>query len=959
VDTILQVLDLEAVSVRQLQPQMNIDLATICHKCLQKEPHKRYASALELAEDCAAFLAGKPIRARPVGKLEQGWRWCRRNPTVASLLSLVVLTLVAGVVVATTFAWQAERAGQKEAEARKTAQQQLVEMNTESGLTAASRDDHSLALLWFARAVQLSHDEPAQQEINRIRMANWLRQVWLPEATFTLPEFRERQDLLRSFQFSPDGKYLLVLPTKGDCLVWDCQASRLVVLPPVAARSLVAAWQPRGGLLAVADKEGPIRFLAPPEFRPVGEVVAKGQVTVLAFSRDGNRLAWGGVDGARVWDLTKKMDVSPFFPHGAVVAGLSFSASGNLLATATRDNKARVFRIGPDSAEPLFPPVEHVPMEDHIKFNREWLGEEKQCALFADNDRVLLTASNREDRTQLVWRSTTTGKVLLAVETPYLSAFSVNPDGTKVAVIGIGTGRLWDASSRQFLAAIPQSNFSWCEDVRFSADGQTLTTGNEAEVHFWSVFDRRGDSLSPSSPFILHPKQVVRATHSPDGQHLAVALWDGRICLWHMPQGPPLTFTLDCGHPNVPAVSPDHSFVLPRSTSYREATQKQVRVYEAESGKAAGPILDPGGIVIDAAFNPEGTRVASASLTAQTTKERKERIFLPEGKAGNIQIWNWKSGERVAGPVPMPTEPRGLAYRPDGKTLAVVCADYRVLLLDPKDGRILHHLETGVHPHRDANLWWPNGDPRFSPDGRFLVTWEAVPFVQVWDPDQGRLLHRLDHEARIHQVAFSPTSSVLLATACRDRVARIWDLESGKLLKQMLHPHEVLRVRFSPDGKELITSCEDGSLRVWDWQQEKLLYAHSQHRMPMRDFGITADQRWLVTLGNQELQVTDWQTRSLASPLWNLPEPIRFALALAGEDHRVIVGGFSDSLEAYDLKAMTTPAPGAAEDLVRLAELAAGRRILPAGQVIPLNSAEWAERWERLQQGAIRGNSAP
>jgi hypothetical protein len=56
---------------------------------------------------------------------------------------------------------------------------------------------------------------------------------------------------------------------------------------------------------------------------------------------------------------------------------------------------------------------------------------------------------------------------------------------------------------------------------------------------------------------------------------------------------------------------------------------------------------------------------------------------------------------------------------------------------------------------------------------------------------------------------------------------------------------------------------------------------------------------------------------------------------------------------------MTTPAPGAAEDLVRLAELAAGRRILPAGQVIPLNSAEWAERWERLQQGAIRGNSAP
>ena len=114
VDTLLQVLDQEAVSVRQLQPQTSVDLATICHKCLQKDAHKRYASALELAEDCAAFLDRKPIRARPVGSLERAWRWCRRNPAVAGLLSLVALTLLAGVVVATGFALRAETARQAE-----------------------------------------------------------------------------------------------------------------------------------------------------------------------------------------------------------------------------------------------------------------------------------------------------------------------------------------------------------------------------------------------------------------------------------------------------------------------------------------------------------------------------------------------------------------------------------------------------------------------------------------------------------------------------------------------------------------------------------------------------------------------------------------------------------------------------------------------------------------------------
>jgi serine/threonine protein kinase len=74
-DTLLQVISDEPVPVRQLQPKMPRDVATICHHCLHKEPAKRYASAAALAEDLRRFQAGEPIQVRPVGRVERVRKW--------------------------------------------------------------------------------------------------------------------------------------------------------------------------------------------------------------------------------------------------------------------------------------------------------------------------------------------------------------------------------------------------------------------------------------------------------------------------------------------------------------------------------------------------------------------------------------------------------------------------------------------------------------------------------------------------------------------------------------------------------------------------------------------------------------------------------------------------------------------------------------------------------------------
>lgn len=99
--TVLQVLHDEPVSVTSLQPNVPRDLETICHKCLRKEPAKRYASALELAEDLQRFCRDEPIRARPVRAVERLWRWVRRHPRSAGFLATGLL----GPLVALTALW--------------------------------------------------------------------------------------------------------------------------------------------------------------------------------------------------------------------------------------------------------------------------------------------------------------------------------------------------------------------------------------------------------------------------------------------------------------------------------------------------------------------------------------------------------------------------------------------------------------------------------------------------------------------------------------------------------------------------------------------------------------------------------------------------------------------------------------------------------------------------------------
>jgi hypothetical protein len=114
-----QVSEVDCVPPSRLFPNVPRDLEVICLKCLQKEPARRYPSALALAEDLLGFQQGKPIHARPVSRLERMRKWARRRPAVAALTLAVLALVLLGTVAAPLVAIREARL-RGDAEARAT-----------------------------------------------------------------------------------------------------------------------------------------------------------------------------------------------------------------------------------------------------------------------------------------------------------------------------------------------------------------------------------------------------------------------------------------------------------------------------------------------------------------------------------------------------------------------------------------------------------------------------------------------------------------------------------------------------------------------------------------------------------------------------------------------------------------------------------------------------------------------
>ncbi|KIJ13554.1 hypothetical protein PAXINDRAFT_80977, partial [Paxillus involutus ATCC 200175] len=543
----------------------------------------------------------------------------------------------------------------------------------------------------------------------------------------------------------------------------------------------------------------------------------------LSLSADGTKLASASFNNTvRFWDAHSGDPIDQPLQHDDGVYAVTFSPSGEFVASGGIDDKVSIWRSVDLTPKPLTTLSGH---ENHI-----W-----RIAYLAGGTRIVTCAF---DKTVRLWDVENGEQEGTSMEhEDRLFGLAITRDGKRILSGGDSDRiiKVWDTETHELIEEWG-NHTSWIYcivigvlSVCFSPDGEKLAcaVGNTSEPGVIHVYDVESGKLV-LGPMEGHRNVVYCVLWSLDGSRLFSASYDETIRCWNSDAGKSI------GDPWKGHTGPVYSLSLsPDGTKLASASyDNTVRFWDAYSGYPIEQPLQHDDGVYAVTFSPSGEFVASGGLddkvsiwrsvdlTAKpltTISGHEDTIwgiaYLPGGTriatcSGDktVRIWDVENGEQEGTSMEHEDRLFGLAVTRDGKRVLSGGNDKRIRVWDVETHELMEEWGRHTEPV-NCVLWSLDGTQLFSAD-HTIRCWNSDTGESVGEPWKG-------HTDSVTSFSLSPDGTKL-ASASWDLTVRFWDARSGDPIDQPLqHDEAVHAVTFSPSGEFVASGGSDNKVSIW------------------------------------------------------------------------------------------------------------------------------------------------
>lgn len=597
---------------------------------------------------------------------------------------------------------------------------------------------------------------------------------------------------------------------------------------------------------------------------PVAQHVLWGhtrEVTTVAFSPDGSKLASGSYDGTVIiWDVDRGIQIgSPLWGHRHCISSVAFSHDSKRIASGAYDKTVRMWDVEMGTAI-------GGPLEGHTcwVYSVSW-----SC----DG----LIASGSSDMTIRLWDIKKGQQVdMLEGHTGYIHSVAFSPDGKRI-VSGSAdlTVRIWDVEMSMQIGDPLNGHAHSVVSVAFSPDGTKVASGSEdTTVRIWDV--ETGQQIG--EPLMGHIDTVWSVAWSPDSMQVVAGSRDYAVTLWDVEKGVQVGNTLDATDSvwgiafssdgaRIATVSRDKTVRIWDVESLRVSVSKHIehytgfwaaafspdskmvvsgswdkviRVWDAErGGQVRNNLEGHTGWVYSVAFSHDGTRIVSGSSD------------------NTVRVWDVDRSVQIGSPLEGHADfVNSVSFSHDGTKIVSGSRDMTVRIWDTEKavqiGKVL-----GGHTDSVTSV-------EFSHDDAWIVSGSWDMTIRIWNVEKGTQTGDVlkGHTESITSVAFSHDSK-RIASGSWDRTVRIWDVERSVQVGEPLQGHvdAVWSVAFSPDGAKVVSGSWDKTVRVWDVEKGVQLGSPFEgHKCPIYTVTFSSDgQKILSSSEDKSVRVWDWK----------------------------------------------------------------------------------------------------